>query len=127
MNPTRKKAMIAVAASAVVLFASALPALAQPVDLGLGYGADIGLPSMDIRNMVASVIRSLMGLLGIILVMQIMWGGFLMMTHEGNEDRKAEAVATLKNSIIGLLIIMSSASIVRFVVDALANATQTYL
>lgn len=127
MNPARKKTMIAIAASAVVLFASALPALAQPVDLGLSYGADIGLPSMDIRTVVASVVRSLMGLLGIIMVMQIMWGGFLMMTHEGNEDRKAEAVATLKNSVIGLLIIMSSASIVRFVVDALADATQTYL
>lgn len=127
MTAARKKTMLAVAASAVVLFASALPALAQPVDLGLEYGAGIGLPSMDIRNVVASVIRSLMGLLGIILVMQIMWGGFLMMTHDGNEDAKAAAVATLKNSIIGLLIIMSSASIVRFVVDALANATETYL
>lgn len=118
---------ITVASLTTGLLLLALPALAQPVDLGLGYGAGIGLPSMDIRNVVASVIRSLMGLLGIILVMQIMWGGFLMMTHDGNEDAKAAAVATLKNSIIGLLIIMSSASIVRFVVNALADATQTYL
>ena len=118
---------ITIASLTTGLLLLALPALAQPVDLGLDYGAGIGLPSMDIRNVVASVIRSLMGLLGIILVMQIMWGGFLMMTHEGNEDAKAAAIATLKNSIIGLLIIMSSASIVRFVVDAVANATQTYL
>lgn len=123
----RRSRTIRIAAAVVTSLFLALPALAQPVDLGLDYGAGIGLPSMDIRNVAASVIRSLMGLLGIILVMQIMWGGFLMMTHEGNEDAKAAAVATLKNSIIGLLIIMSSASIVRFVVDAVANATQTYL
>jgi hypothetical protein len=76
--------------------------------------------------MVAGVIRSLMGFLGIYLVITIMWGGFLMMTHGGNEEKKAEAVATIKNGIIGMILIMSSASIAKFVVDAVSNAAGTY-
>lgn len=104
----------------------ALPALAADPYLGLEYANGIGLPNIDIRTMVAGVIRSIMGFLGIYLVIVIMWGGFLMMTHGGNEEKKAEATATIKNGIIGMLVIMSSASIAKFVVDAVANAAGTY-
>lgn len=115
-----------IVAASVPLLLMALPAVAQ-VDLGFGYAENLGLPTTDVRTVVANVIRSLMGLLGIYLVIQIMWGGFLMMTHGGNEEKRAEAIATIKNSVIGMVLIMSSASIARFIVDAVANASQGYL
>ncbi len=124
MSAIRRKIEILVAATAA--FALALPASAQ-VDLGLGYAEGLGLPSYDVRTVVANVIRSGMGLLGIYLVIQIMWGGFLMMTHGGNEDKRAEAIGHIKNSIIGMILIMSSASIAKFVIDAIANAAGNYL
>lgn len=105
----------------------AAPALAADPYLGMEYARGMGLPSTDIRTMVANVIRAFMGLLGLILVMQIMWGGFLMMTHGGNEDRKTKAVGTLKGAVIGMILIMMSASIADFVVDAVMNATGSYL
>ena len=107
--------------------AFALPTLAADPYLGLEYARGMGLPSMDIRSLVVNVIRSLMGLLGLVLVMQIMWGGFLLMTHGGNEDRHHKAVATVQNGIIGMILIMSSVSIVNFVVNAVFNATGKYM
>jgi len=121
MQANRTKRNLAIAAVAAWALLTALPALAAP-DLGFGYAESLGLPDTDIRTVVANVIRSLMGLLGIWLVIQIMWGGFLMMTHGGNEEKRAEAVGVIRNSIIGMVIIMSSASIARFVIDAIANA-----
>ncbi len=115
-----------IAAMLASFLAAAGTARAQ-VDLGLGYADGLGLPSTDIRTVVANVIRSGMGLLGIYLVIQIMWGGFLMMTHGGNEEKRAEAIGHLKNAVIGMVIIMSSASIAKFVVDAIANAAGGYL
>lgn len=116
------------AAAATGLFGilAAAPALAADPYLGLEYASGIGLPNMDLRAMVVGVIRSLMGFLGLYLVLCIMWGGFLMMTHGGNEEKRAEAVATIKNGIIGMILIMSSASIAKFAVDAVANAAGSY-
>ncbi len=113
---------------AIVFFAltAASPALADDAYLGLQYASGLGLPSGDIRTMIAGVIRSFMGLLGLYLVLHIMWGGFLMMTHGGDEEARAKAMATIKNAVIGMVIIMSSASITKYVVDALANASGNY-
>lgn len=113
---------------AAVLFtlAAAAPALGNDAYLGLQYASGIGLPNYDIRSMIASAIRSLMGFLGLYLVLRILWGGFLMMTHGGGEEKRKEALATIQNGVIGMVIIMSSASIAKFVVNAVANASGNY-
>jgi hypothetical protein len=119
---TSPKRLAAILSAGIFGLLLAAPALAADPYLGLEYAGGLGLPNMDIRTMVAGVIRSLMGFLGLYLVLCIMWGGFLMMTHGGNEEKKAAAVATIKNGIIGMVIIMSSASLAKFAVDAVANA-----
>ena len=101
---------------------AAAPAWAG-VDLGMPYVETIGLPTTDIRALIAGTIRALMGVLGILLILKVMEGGFILMTHGGNEDRRAEGIATVKNAVIGLAIIMSSNSIARFAVDSILNAT----
>ena len=93
------------------------------VDLGLSYASGMGLTSFDIRTVIASIIRDFLGLMGLYLVVQIMWGGFLMMTHGGKEDKKAEASATIKNAIIGMIIIMTASSSTKFVIDAVVKAS----
>ncbi len=93
------------------------------VDLGLNYASGMGLSSFDIRTIVASIIRDFLGLMGLYLVVQIIWGGFLMMTHGGKEDKRAEAQATIKNAVIGMIIIMTASSSTKFVIDAIAKAS----
>ena len=93
------------------------------VDFGLNYASGMGLSALDIRTVAASIIRDFLGLMGLYLVIRSMWGGFLMMTHGGKEDKRAEAMAVIKNGIIGMVIIMTSSSMTKFVIDTVVNAT----
>ncbi len=95
---------------------------AQP-DLGLEYGAQTGLGTQDIRITVANIIRTALGLLGIVALVIVLWGGFMWMTAGGDENRVAIAKKILFNGIVGLAIIMSSWAITSFVISRLLQAT----
>ncbi|MBI4458092.1 hypothetical protein HY633_03965 [Candidatus Uhrbacteria bacterium] len=97
------------------------------VDLGLDYANGIGLPVDDIRVIAANVIRSVLGLTGIVFMLKLLQGGFLMMTHGGDQESIDAAASTLTNAVIGLILVASSSSVARFVVDAIANATRSFL
>ena len=79
----------------------------------------LGLPSMDIRTIIANIIRVALSLVGIILVVIIMYGGFLYMTAGGNEEQIGRAKDILKNAVIGLAIILSAYAIVLFIMKML--------
>ncbi len=79
----------------------------------------LGLPSTDIRQIVANIIRIALGLVGIVLIVIIMYGGFLWMTAGGNEEQIGKAKKILVNAIIGLIIILSAYAIVLFVMRML--------
>src|SRR5688572_28020755 len=93
----------------------------NPNDLGIGQTAGMGLPMGDLRIIISGLIRTALGVVGIFMVGQIIWSGFLMMTHGGNVDRKVKAVGSLKNSVLGFVVIVSSASLAKFVIDTVAN------
>lgn len=79
----------------------------------------LGLPATDIRIIIARVIRIVLGLLGIILIVIILYGGYLWMTAGGNDEQIAQAKSILVNAVIGLIIILSAYSIVLFVMRLL--------
>ena len=82
-----------------------------------------GLPSNDIRILISGIIRSLLGLVGFILVLMIMLSGFKYMTHGGNEEVKSQAIGGIKDAVIGLIIMMISFSAAQFLIEAVADAT----
>jgi len=125
-DPNSRRAvrlLTAAAASLAAFLLSALPAAAQVVDLGLDYGASFGLPDTDIRRIVTSLIRTLLGFVGLFMVLWLIWSGFLYMTHGGSEEAYEEAVASIKNAVIGLFIMLVSYSAANFIINAIANAT----
>ncbi|MFA5318135.1 MAG: hypothetical protein WC323_01525, partial [Patescibacteria group bacterium] len=69
----------------------------------------------DIRLFIARIINVFLGLLGIILLGLIIYGGWMYMTSEGDADKVNKAKAILKNAAIGLLIILSAFAIVTFI------------
>lgn len=83
----------------------------------------LGLGTTDPRIMAASIINVAMGFLGIVAVMIILIGGFKWMTAGGAEDKVEEAGKLIKAGIIGLIIILASWAIAKFVVNTLLNAT----
>ncbi|MBI4458118.1 Ig-like domain-containing protein [Candidatus Uhrbacteria bacterium] len=112
----RLKRAAAMAALAVVF---AVPALAQAPDLGLGFATATGLSTTDVRTVVGNVINVFLGLLGIVAVVLILYAGFLIMTAAGNEEQVAQGKRVLSQAVIGLVIIMSSYGIARFVLRAI--------
>lgn len=99
------------------------PVFAQAPDLGLSYGAEIGLTSMDIRVVIARIIQVFLGLLGILAVGLIIYAGYLWMTSQGNEEIIIKARQIIVNAVIGLAIILSAFAIVSFVISALLEGT----
>ncbi len=93
-------------------------------DLGLQPVAEnIGLPTTDIRLIIARIIRVALGLLGIVAVVLILYAGFTWMTAGGDEERVSQAKKIMINAVIGLAIVLSSYAIASFVISKLTEAT----
>lgn len=87
-------------------------------------GNAIGLgETQDPRIIAANVIRVLLGFLGIIAVIIILFGGFKWMTAGGNDEKVGEARKLMTQGIIGLIIVLAAWGIASFVVDAIFTAT----
>lgn len=93
-------------------------------DTGIAtVGTNLGLPATDIRLVIARIIRAVLGFLGIVAVLIILYGGFQYMTAGGNEEKVSDAKKILINGVIGLVIVLSAFSIASFVVSKLVGAT----
>jgi len=85
--------------------------------------SDIQLGKRDPREIAANVINIILGFLGIIAVILILAGGFKWMIASGNQDKVDEAKKLMAAGAIGLVIILASFGIARFVINALVSAT----
>ncbi len=82
---------------------------------GLGGGTDINVIIGKFINVALSV-------LGILLLVYLLYAGFLWMTSDGEKGvEKAQGI--IKNSIIGLIIIVVSFALSNFILSSLATAT----
>ncbi|HLC69985.1 MAG TPA: LamG-like jellyroll fold domain-containing protein [Patescibacteria group bacterium] len=101
--------------------------LAQTIntsDVGLNQvNSSIGLPNTDIRIIIARIIRAALGLLGVVALGLIIYGGYLWMTAGGNDEQIGKAKKVLINSVVGLVIIMSAYAITQFIFNRLVSAT----
>jgi hypothetical protein len=79
----------------------------------------------NFTSIVGQVIQVLLGIVGVLFVVLIVYGGFLWMTAEAsgkNQIDKAKKVLTM--AIIGLLIIILAYGITSFVLSAINKSTQ---
>jgi len=86
-------------------------------------GGTLGLGSADLKQSVINIIRFLLGLLGLIAVVMILYGGFTWMTAGGNEDKISTAKQIISAAAIGLVIILISWAIATFVIQTTSNVT----
>ncbi len=86
-------------------------------------GGETGLSTTDPKIIIGNIIRTGLGVLGIILVCFMVYGGFVWMTAAGNPERVDKAKKILVNAVIGLIIILLSWSITSFVINSLLDAT----
>ncbi len=90
---------------------------------GVGFGINAGLGTRDIRETVVLIIRSALGVLGVIALGIMLYGGFVWMTAGGRSERIDLARKILINAAIGLLIIFTAFAIVQFVFKTLQEGT----
>lgn len=98
--------------------------LAQELNTGNQFAEATGLPSADPRLIAARIVQIFLGFLGVIAVALIVYAGFLWMTSQGNQEKIEQAKSILKNTIIGLLIVLSAFGIVSFIMSRLLTSIQ---
>ena len=77
--------------------------------------AGVNLGTRDLRSTIAGVINIFLGFLGILATLIIIYGGFIWMTSGGSAEKIDRAKRILINGVIGLVIILSSYAIARFI------------
>lgn len=124
-NKTAKVLLIAILIMAAFLLLT--PVFAQQQDItGLRYAEATGLSSQDIRITIAKLIRIFFGLLGLVAVIIIMYGGFTYMTSAGNPEKIDKAKKVLIGAVIGLIICLTAFAIVQFVLQALLEGLPSW-
>ena len=71
--------------------------------------------SMDLSDVVKTIISAFLALLGIIFVILIIIAGYNMMIASGDEEKVRKAKDTIKRAIIGLIITIGAYAITWFV------------
>lgn len=82
-----------------------------------GFGEPQSLPEI-----IGALIGVFLSFLGIIFLCLIIYGGFLWMTSQGNEEKVMKAQKVLSQAVIGLIIILSAYSITYFIFNAFQSA-----
>ncbi len=79
-------------------------------------------PDLSLGEVVATIIKGFLGLLGVIFIILIVIAGYNWMTAAGDEEKIKKATSTIRSAIIGLLIIIAAYSITYFVFQNLPSA-----
>lgn len=83
-----------------------------------------GLPGgpIDLAVVIGNLIRYVLGLMGLILLVLIVYGGFLWMTSAGSEEKIKKAKGIITNAVVGLIIVLLAYAITWFVMTRLTGA-----
>lgn len=115
-----KKIILASLLSLAAFSLAVMPAFAQ---LGIEYGSSTGLGNVDIRTTIGTIIKTVLGLIGIVMVVIMIYAGFLWMTSMGNSEAVDKAKGMIINAVIGLAVVLVAYAITSFVVKQLTTAT----
>jgi len=83
----------------------------------------IALGSRSPVEIALSLISWFLGILAILAVLLVLYGGFLWLFSQGDEEKIQKAKDVLKNALIGMVIILSAWGIVLYVLSVLIGVT----
>lgn len=114
------------AAATLVLFANDVHAQAAGSQNAKAVAGRSGLPGANggsLTGVIGGMINAVLGLVGVVFFVLLIYAGFMWMTAAGNEDKIKKAKTILVSSIIGLAIILAAYTITTFVVGSVINGT----
>lgn len=117
-----------VVAASLLLLAGAVPVHAQLGDVlkgGLTNAAPEPLRTTqtDLPTIIGNVISALIQLVGAVLFVYLLYGGFQYMTAGGDSAKVQKAVQVIRNAVIGMVIIALAYAIATFVIGSISNVT----
>jgi hypothetical protein len=74
-----------------------------------------GLQPISLSEFISGIIRIILGFLGVIFIVLVIYAGLLWMTSAGNEDKIATAKQIMTAGVIGLAIVLMAYAITTFV------------
>ncbi|MDP3793311.1 MAG: hypothetical protein Q8R07_01000, partial [Candidatus Uhrbacteria bacterium] len=89
----------------VAVLAATNPFKQAQSDLGNIQGAT-GVGATDLPTLVGRIINAVLGILGLLLLIYLLYGGFLWMTSGGDSKGVEKAQTMIRNAIVGLVVIM---------------------
>ncbi|MBT3817156.1 MAG: hypothetical protein HOG08_02305 [Candidatus Magasanikbacteria bacterium] len=114
-------------AVAIALFTSVMVVTAAG-DYGL-KGVVEGTPELkrttDVRVLAGTVIGSALSMIGVLFFILMLYAGFLWMTARGDEGQTTKAKDTIIAAVIGLIIVLSSYAVTRFVFQSVEGGGVT--
>lgn len=115
---------------AALFFLSLMPLIAvhaaiTSADTGLSATAtNAGYqPNVSVPQFVGVIINAALGIIGVVFLVLIVYGGMLWMLSEGDETKVGSARGLIFHSIIGLILVLSAYAITSFVVGSLIKGT----
>jgi len=78
----------------------------------------------SLETMIGNIINIALGFIGVLLLVYILWAGFVWMTAGGDTKKVEEAQTRIRNAIIGLLVIIVAFALSNFILGSLINVTQ---
>ncbi len=101
------------------LVLAANPPLLELDDVATVKGPYNQATILSLDEIIGTVIGVALGLIGIIFLVLMIFAGYNWMTAQGDEDKVSKAKDTITRSIIGLIIVVGSYAIWRFVFSRL--------
>ncbi|MFA6511600.1 MAG: Ig-like domain-containing protein [Patescibacteria group bacterium] len=86
-------------------------------------GSSIGLGTSDLKETILNIIRWFLGILTLLALVYVGYGGFLYLTSNGEEQKIEKAKKTIINAVIGLAIVLLSWAIVIFAARVFGEVT----
>ncbi len=71
--------------------------------------------------LIGNIIKTLMGVVGVVAVLMIVWGGVMYMTSAGSDEKIGTAKKIITGAIIGLVISILAYVIIDFVIKAIGG------
>lgn len=91
----------------------------QAQDFGTGYLGESSLPSDDIRLVAIRIINIILGVIGAVFLLLVIYAGYLWMTAGGDATKVTKAKKILINAVTGLVIIFMAFAITTFIFNIL--------
>ncbi len=90
----------------------------------VGTAANI-TTTLTLPVLIGNLVRTFIGLLGIVFLLLMIYAGYLWFSAQGDEDKVKHAKDLLKNAVVGLIIITAAYAIASFVINAVIATTTT--